>query len=371
MVDDENPYKVPSGVSILSGVINRFPLLFRAAGGIESFLLRKRIASIDIDRPVFVSGLARSGTTIMLEFLNSIDCTASHRYIDYPAVYTPVLWNTMVNYVDFPRGELRERGHRDRIMVNLNSPESMEEIIWTGFFRDLHNPEVINTLDEDSINRSFIRFYREHIKKLLFIRKGSRYISKANYNAVRIPFILNHFNDARFLLLVRDPLRHVCALMKQDEYVREVQKRYPGALKHFNRSKHFEFGIGFSPINTTGERENSGLNELFKRERKTRAWARYWSLLNRHIYQTASRYRDNCMVIRYEDLCSRSYETLRQAADFCGFEGFTDDVAERFAEEITPPSYYSVDLSNEDLKEVYEETHETASLLGYDFRNLS
>ena len=48
-------------------------------------------------------------------------------------------------------------------------------------------------------------FYRDHIRKLLWLRGGRRYLSKGNYNTTRIAYLARLFPDARFIVPVRDP----------------------------------------------------------------------------------------------------------------------------------------------------------------------
>src|SRR3546814_8123113 len=56
-------------------------------------LFRSEIERIGIDRPIFIAGLARAGTTILLESLERHPVTVTHRYRDFPMVLTPVFWN--------------------------------------------------------------------------------------------------------------------------------------------------------------------------------------------------------------------------------------------------------------------------------------
>ena len=124
-----------------------------------------RIASeldaIAIDRPFYVAGLARSGSTILLELLAGRPGVATHRYRDFPPVYTPLFWNRAFAQVYRSDAPPAERAHKDRILVTPDSPEAMEEVLWMRFF-----PERTTTrrqvLDAATSNPAFERFYRDH-----------------------------------------------------------------------------------------------------------------------------------------------------------------------------------------------------------------
>jgi hypothetical protein len=67
--------------------------LFQSAGDLESSILRRRLDAIPIESPVFLCGLARSGTTILLEELSKIAPVGTHRYRDFPFLMVPWLRN--------------------------------------------------------------------------------------------------------------------------------------------------------------------------------------------------------------------------------------------------------------------------------------
>ena len=80
---------------------------------------------------VFITGLARSGTTILLNALYKSNIFASLSYADMPFVLAPNLWSK----ISLKRGdtELNERAHGDGIKVSTDSPEAFEEVFWKTF----------------------------------------------------------------------------------------------------------------------------------------------------------------------------------------------------------------------------------------------
>ena len=70
-------------------------------------------------------------------------------------------------------------------------------------------------LDRQTSHPAFESFYRDHIRKLLRVRGGRRYLAKGNYNVTRLEYLLQLFPDARFVIPVRDPRWHIASLIKQ------------------------------------------------------------------------------------------------------------------------------------------------------------
>ena len=80
---------------------------------------------------VFITGLARAGTTILLNALYESNFFASLTYADMPFVLAPNLWSK----ISFKEKdlELKERAHGDGIKVSTESPEAFEEVFWKTF----------------------------------------------------------------------------------------------------------------------------------------------------------------------------------------------------------------------------------------------
>jgi hypothetical protein len=139
-------FQVPKGMDLFGGLITRWDRFWVRVGNLESSLLAEQIDAVTIERPVYVAGLARSGSTVLLEILSAVPGVVTHRYKDYPPIYTPYFWNWLLDRI--PTREVRpvERTHLDGIMVMPDSPEAMEEILWMTFFPSLHDPGTSNVL---------------------------------------------------------------------------------------------------------------------------------------------------------------------------------------------------------------------------------
>ena len=87
---------------------------------------------------VFVSGMARSGTTILLNAIYNTKDFASLTYRDMPFVLSPNIWAKFFKSSIIM--EKKERAHKDGIKININSPEAFEEVFWKTFPH--HQPDA-------------------------------------------------------------------------------------------------------------------------------------------------------------------------------------------------------------------------------------
>jgi hypothetical protein len=365
--DDADPFRVPLGTDILGGVIRRWERLWVRLGDLETEMLADRLETVSIQRPVFVAGLARAGSTILLELLAAIPGVITHKYRDYPPIYTPYWWNWLLDHVPRRRPAPVERTHLDGIMVTPDSPEAMEEILWMTFFPWVHDPRRSNVLNGDTSNPAFEKFYRDHIRKLLLVRGGGRYVSKGNYNVTRFAYLLKLFPDARFVVPIRRPDGHIASLMKQQALFCRGEAQNPRVLEHMRRVGHFEFGLDRRPINTGDDALVHDVLAMWERGEEARGWARYWGSIYRHVADSLEAnpaLRRASLVVLFEDLCESPEPTIRSLLRHCGLEEHEDVVA-RFVARIGYPTYYRPNLSPQELNQIENETIAIARRFAY------
>src|SRR3546814_3806596 len=116
------------------------------------------------------------------------------------------------------------------------------------------------------------------MRKLLWVRRRPRYLSKANYNVTRMEYLLKLFPDARFVLPLRDAAAHIASLMKQQRLFCEGEGRHPEALEHMRRIGHFEFGIDRRASNV-GDGAIGEVLQEFERGDEVRGQALEWARL--------------------------------------------------------------------------------------------
>jgi hypothetical protein len=236
-----------------------------------------------------------------------------------------------------------------------------------AFFPHLHQTAHSSVLGDETSHPEFEAFYGEHIRKLVRVRGGRRYLSKGNYNVTRLEYLLKLFPDARFVIPVRDPVWHIASLMKQHALFCRGCERHPEAVRHLQRVGHFEFGLDRRPINAGDPAPLARITGAWQRGDEVEGWSLYWA----HIYgYLADRLDANpalkraALVVRFEDMCRAPHETLQQALAHCRLEAPPAWLEDKAAV-IRFPSYYRPRFTDDELATIERHTADTARRFGY------
>jgi hypothetical protein len=348
--------QVPSGLYLQSRFFAATRGFWRRLADFESTVVRGETEIRVVDRPVYIASLPRSGTTILTEMLAQHPDLTCHRYSDFPNVWTPYWRNYLLQKTRLQAPKMVERAHQDRIEVNNDSPEAVEEVLWMSFFKSLHDTAVSQVLDGQTRNGEFDDFYTQHILKLLAVRNARRYLAKGNYNLARIRYILALNPHAKFVIPVRDPVHQVASLAKQHAlFTRssETDSRIPLQLA---MSGHFEFGPRRVPVNFGNQGVTQAIIDCWRQGREAEGWARYWAETYQHVIGQLEAFpevRKACLLIRYEDLCTHSARMIDTVLAHCelpqnGFEA----TRTAYIEKLSPPDYYAVGFSPDELAQI-------------------
>jgi hypothetical protein len=360
-VNDADIFTVSGSMAFFSQLICENPGIWRGLGKLESSVLADTLDKIKIHKPIYVAGLARSGSTILLELLNEIPGVVSHRYKDFPPVFTPYAWNTLLRYMATDTAIPAERAHKDGIMVTPDSPEALEEPLWMSFFPQAHDPSQSNVINAGDADDGFAEFYTAHIRKLLAVHQGDRYLAKANYQITRLEYLLGLFPDARFVLPVREPAAHIASLMKQHDLFTRGQSANSRARKHLRRVGHYEFGLDRVPINTGDNDATAEVIALWNNGEEILGWARYWNQIYSYI---ADRLEKNTelagasQLVVFESLCADPSGVLSNLFSHCDFD-VSEEFAANAASRIAAPTYYKSRFSDAELFSIARETGDT------------
>lgn len=363
-------FAVSPWMDVMGRILYERPKLMQSLARIETRLFEDKVDDIPVTAPVWVSGLARSGSTVLLELLAEHPEVATQRYRDFPPLFMPILWNKLVDYMPFKDDAPAERAHKDGIYVTSESPEAFEEPIWMAFFPHLHKRIWDETFEGEATHPEFEDFLRAHIRKLLFVRGGERYLAKANYNTTRLEYLLKLFPDARFVVPVRDPVWHVASLMKQHRLFVQGEVEHPEARAHLARAGHFEFGLDRVPVHCGNEKATAAIADLWAEGREAEGWALQWAEVYGYL---AERFEANpalaeaVLVVRYEDLCAEPATVMPWVIEHCRFDA-ADDIIARARQRLHSPDYYRPAFSAEEMQAIRERTASVARYFGYDGR---
>lgn len=360
-------FAVPGWIDRVGGWQQRHPRGAIRLGNFDTRMAAEAIEGIPIEAPIYIAGLARSGTTILLELLAEHPDVATHRYRDFPPVFTPWLWDRWLARVPEPKESATERAHGDGIAVTSQSPEAFEEVLWMAFFDGIHDPSRSSRLDRDTQHPEFERFYAEHIRKLLAIRNGRRYVAKGNYNLMRLAYLQKLFADAKFVLPIRDPVWHIASLTKQQTLFEAGERAHPRALEHMRRVGHFEFGLDRRPIHTGDAEAVARVQRLWAEGHEVEGWAHYWAMIYADVadrLDSDPQLAQAALVVRYEDLCGDSRRVLTEFYRHCDL-AIDAAALQAAADRLHLPGYYKPAFDDDELALIHEITGPIAARYGY------
>jgi hypothetical protein len=196
----------------------------------------------DEGRHVFVTGLARAGTTILMREIHRSDAFGSLSYADMPFVLAPNLWHKF-SASGRKSGDLVERAHGDGIKVDYTSPEALDEVYWRVFAgKDYirHDRLIPHQPDADQMAG-----FRDLIRMILLRTGRKRYLSKSNNSILRLGALAREFPEAIFLVPIRNPLEHAHSLLSQHKRFIQSDKFTHRYMKWLG---HHEFGATHKPF---------------------------------------------------------------------------------------------------------------------------
>ena len=97
----------------------------------ERILNNSKKSQVDINgENIFITGLARSGTTALLNKIYSSGEFGSLLYRFMPFILIPELASKFYRNKLSLKKNKQERFHKDGILININSPECLDEVFW-------------------------------------------------------------------------------------------------------------------------------------------------------------------------------------------------------------------------------------------------
>lgn len=360
-----SPFHVPAFLHVLGGLVQRHPSVWTWLGRLESRMLAEEIAPITVRMPIYVCGLARSGSTLLHEAVAAHPHVATQRIKDYPIVFTPYWWRRA--NAKPPSQAPRPRVHQDGVLVTPESPDALEEMLWMAFFPRCHDPFHSCILSAEDHHPEFEDFYDRHIRKLLLAEAATRYAAKANYHVARLSYLLRLYPDARFIIPVRAPASHLASLLRQQHWFAQGQRRHPRALAYMQRSGHFEFGLDRRPMHLGDGERVRRIQSAWTAGEGIRGLALYWDMVYGYLAQlleTDVSVRQAALVVRYETLRADPHQTLRAVFAHCALPD-PESLVERLAGAIRAPTSDESAFSAEDRAIIDMETADTARFWGY------
>jgi hypothetical protein len=315
-----------SGYNFIERLTHRLALQSKAIAeisfDIENTIVKNKGQSFP-DNHVFISGLARSGTTILLQHLYNTGCFSSLTYRDMPFVLMPNTWKRISDQKK--KVEFKERAHNDGIMINPDSPEEFEEVFWRVFCsRDYI---LKDRLQLQKVAGDVSEKFKNYVKNILLsaeTENQTRYLSKNNNNVLRFNYLQKAFPASYIIIPFRDPLQQAISLLNQHLHFSKIQQEDKFTLDYMNWLGHFEFGLNQKPFFFNDEETFREMQAYDKADINfwLLSWKNYYLYVNQH-------HTTNTMFFNHDKFCrepsaeiGKLFELLNIPAQLTHFEPF-------------------------------------------------
>lgn len=230
---------------------------------------------MQIDRPVFIIGPPRSGTSLLYRLL------ATHPDVGY-------ITRGAKNHPERPRlaWALTRLGRFDDHPKEGNP-------IWNRFQQV---PEDL--MDAEDAPPEVVEWFRRFTGGLLEARGVTRFLAKCPRHAVRLGWLDAVYPDCRFVVIQRDWRAVVASTVRKRERDTEKGKRWWG-------------------VHVPGWRQ-------LRREGPEVGAAGQYAWVHDYLDRMEPRYGDRMVRLWYEELCADTEGTLRRILDHCGLR-WTDE----------------------------------------------
>ena len=313
------------------------PFVLKKASRIEDVFVRVP-ATEAARQPVFVTSLARGGTTAVLNALHDLPDVATHTYRDMPFLTAPVIWKKLSGRKRSVAR--RQRAHGDGLAIDLDSPEAFEEVLWKLFWPGKFASDRIALWNSQDRRVDADRFLKRHMTKIIRARgkpaETGRYCSKNNANIARIDYLTEVFPEGRIVVPLRRPECHAASLLRQHRNFLALQSEDDFVQRYMQDIGHFEFGhihkpLAFAGFDPAGFDPDSG-----------DYWLAYWIA----AFEDVLTHKQACLIVTQDDLRSAPVPTMEKLCAELGLrtEGIDFKSYFRSSEDRADASLFDPDL---------------------------
>ena len=257
---------------------------------------KKRINSL------IITGLPRSGTTILLNELYKTKKFSSLTFQDLPFILSPNIYNFLEKFLKKNKKKRYKRIHNDGIFVGDEMPEAFDEVFWRVF----QNRKYINknNISMHIIDEYEMSEYQKYVNIITHRENKNLYITKNNNNILR----LNSFKNLKHTFLIitfRDPFFQSYSLIKTHKILCKNQKKNPFILSYMNYLVHHEFGLNLKTLkfkkNFSTDYKDSNIN----------FWLSYWIYVYENILKNYKQ-SNNIQFLAYEKFNTKLTPILKK-----------------------------------------------------------
>ena len=256
---------------------------------------------------VFVAGLARAGTTVLMRELYGTNAFRSLTYRDMPFLLAPNTWGRVSRPARVSKAA-SERAHGDGILVDFDSPEALEEVFWrvhrgSAYIRS----DRLLPMDSDAdLEADFV----DYVALLVRESEAKRYLSKNNNNILRLETLARVFPEATIIIPFREPAAQASSLLQQHRRFLARHSEDKFSRDYMSWLVHHEFGQDHRPF-IFNDAQHAELGNYDPAE-DLGYWLRLWTNVYRRTLASAP---GNFLFVSYERLCDQTEEVWPALCD--------------------------------------------------------
>lgn len=304
-------------------IASKADFLLRAFGEIEDSIIKNKKKN-RITKPIYILGCPRSGTTLLTHILSNSKQLGYFQYKDFPFYRNIYFWSK-INKLYYFGLKKQRRPHGDDLLIDQLSPDSFEEVFWSKNLKNYYDNKIYS-LDNNAEVLRLENLYKVFINKLLFVKKASRYLTKNNYNILRIELLKKITTAPKFLICFRNPILTAKSMEKVNNIFVNKSQKDNFFDKKLNFMCHFEFGNQKRPLRLS--KEGYEKTEYFWRKNKIyegylQQWIDIYSYLLNHVIRKDYN-KENIMLVDHTKVMFEE-KYLEKIFSFCDLENFDYD----------------------------------------------
>ncbi|MBN1262063.1 MAG: sulfotransferase [Anaerolineae bacterium] len=293
---------------------------------------------LTIDRPIFLIGPFRSGTTILEKIIAEHPAVGHFSYLSNVYYRAPVTGYTVVRMlwkIGVLDHDVINAIHNPRIPYTFDSPYECEWI-WSQMQKGLWNERCDDmTVGAEYDDPRFERYLRSVIKRHLWVHGAPRFLSKNPVNCLRMGYLHKLFPDARFITISRHPIDTVLSHIRAAGRMEKQFYAAPETRRILQERLHMD--LLSMRIKTRSYTETLALDA----ESPLLAIANQWKDLQGAVLESSAGNADlaaQTLQLRYEDLVSDPESIL---TEIWKFVDLADDdaiaITRTYRERLKPP----------------------------------
>ena len=237
---------------------------------LELWFNKKHIKALYTSQNIYISGMARAGTTVLMQYLGQLPEFKSLSYKNLPFLFLPKTGSRLISNKKFKE---RERSHQDGIKHSINSYEALEEPFWRNYIGEkyIHDKTILKHTISQELFEKYNSFRKLVAGEKIYLAKNNNHLLRAE--------VLHQLDKAKVnktitIIPFRDPYDQANSLLKQHLLLSKMQEEDDFVLDYMDFLVHHEFGLHTKTPNLSNNNTISILYDI----NSIQYWLEIWYL---------------------------------------------------------------------------------------------